>query len=64
MTPKQKAILDWQVVEGATAWYANASKVFGKEAADTAMAAKAAKYEAAYDAAADKRPASARRADL
>ncbi len=56
MTPKQKAIIDWQTNEGADVWYANAIAVFGVEQAASLMASKADRYTAAYDAAVDKRP--------
>lgn len=56
LTARQKAVLDWQCVEGADEWYANAIEVFGQTEADTLAAAKVNKYAAKYDASTDKRP--------
>lgn len=56
LTARQKAVLDWQVIEGADEWYANAVAELGQSAADEALAAKVAKYSAKYDLASDKRP--------
>ena len=62
LTARQKAILDWQVTEGAQDWYDNAVAELGQAAADVALASKVSKYAAKYDAATDKRPKSIREA--